>query len=263
MKLRGKVTVCFVALAAICSVLLLRNSNHPQSDLEATRRSLRQQGFKIELNEFNLATSPEMRRRAAVLGTTTWVAFNNRARPGPILGDVPRLLVPAAKNAAVVTWSLKKLRTARSKDFWPELRETLNINRARLDAAHQASLAGPIRFEPISGQRPTPMVPYLADLKGLIAAFGMQTMLALHDRDIDSAWTNLLASTCLFTAYEPEPVEVSHLVHFACATVAYGTMWNALQARQWTDSQLAELQQRWQGVDFWSALPETSSLPTI
>ena len=103
------------------------------------------------------------------------------------------------------------------------------------------------------------LLPYLSDIRDLTAAFGMQTLLALHEGDRDAAWTNLLATTCLVTAYHPEPIDQSHLVRFACAATAYDITWNALQSRDWTDQRLAELQRRWEAVDFWGGLPQTAA----
>lgn len=259
MKLRWKIMVGLLALAAVCALLLLSTGNRAQRELEETRRSLRQQGFKIELREFNFSTSPELRRRAALLGTTSRAALANRARAGPGLRDIPGLLTRAGANAGVVVWKLEKLKSYRSADLWPELREIFNTNGARLEAARQAALAGPIRFEPIESQSSFPLLPYLADLRDLVRSFGVQTVLALHDGEKGAAWTNLLATTCLVTAYDPEAIDVPHLVRFGCAAIAYDTAWNALQSHDWTEAQLAELQRRWEAVDFWSGLPETAA----
>jgi len=258
MKLRWKITLGFVALAMVCALLL--SSTGTRRDVEQTRRSLQQQGFKIDLSEFNLSISPELSQRAAMLGTTTRAALANRAGPRPtFLGDLRGLLTPAGKEAALVVWKLEKLRGYNSPNLWPGLREVFGTNRASLDAARQAAISGPIRFEPIGSQRPWPLLPYLADLKNLANTFGVQMVLALHDADQASAWTNLLASTCLVTEYTPEPIEVSHLVRFACAGIVCDAIWNALQSRDWTDAQLAELQRRWEAVDFWSGLPATAA----
>jgi len=254
--------LALLALIAIGGVLLFSRDNRAQRELETTRRSLRQQGFKLELREFKLATSPEQSRRAALLGTTTRAALTNRSRswpPWPLIREAPSLQTPVGTNAAIVVWKLEKLKHYRNPDLWPALRDTFTTNRARLDAAREAVLGGPIRFEPIGSSRPNALLPYLQDLRDLVTAFGMQTVLALHDGKKEAAWTNLLASTCLVTAYEPEPIDVSHMVRFACAALAYDTLWNALQAHEWTDAQLAELQRRWEEAGFWSGLPETTA----
>jgi len=81
----------------------------------------------------------------------------------------------------------------------------------------------------------------------------------LHEGDRDTAWTNLHAAGRLATGYVPEPIDVSHLVRFACAGVAYDITWNALQSGNWADSQLAELQREWEAADFFTDLPETAA----
>jgi hypothetical protein len=89
MKLRWKIILGMVVVAAIGTIFLAAAPNRAQRDLERTRRSLRQEGFKIDLPEFDLSTSPELRARAAILGATTRVAMTNRSRPGPMLMDIP------------------------------------------------------------------------------------------------------------------------------------------------------------------------------
>lgn len=261
MKLRTKISIGLLALAALCAVLFLTTRNRAQRELEATRRLLRQQGFKVELREFNLAPAPEEARRAAILVTTTRDALTNRnrMRPQVSLSDPPRLLTPAGPDSALVVWRLNPLPSNRTSDFWQELRTIYSTNLARLDELRQAAISGPIRVEPIGSQGPNPLLPYLAELKELVVEFGWAALLALHDGNTDSAWTNLLAATCLATAYTPEPIEVSHLVRFACASIATDITWNALQSAPWTEAQMAELQRRWESTDFWSGLPETAA----
>src|SRR5438046_116380 len=107
MNLRWKIILALVALAAIGAFLVTGLANRPQRELEATRRSLRQQGFKLDLGEFNFSTSPELRARATKLGTTTMAEVRNRARRfegwsgGRFLADLPPLITPAATNAAL------------------------------------------------------------------------------------------------------------------------------------------------------------------
>jgi len=63
MKLRWKIAFAFVALATIPALLLSLAPNQAERELEATRRSLRQQGFKIDLKEFDFSLSPEQSAR--------------------------------------------------------------------------------------------------------------------------------------------------------------------------------------------------------
>jgi len=282
MKLRGKIFLGLLATAIILVIWWLAVPNRALHQLEATRRSLRQQGFKIDLAEFNLSIPPDVRQRAAVLGTITRADLTNRARMNPVrlnIPQLPALMTPVGDDAALVVWTSERpdsragrglwaqVRTlpfpsaefpSGEPDFWAALRESLKTNRARLDAVRQAALSGPIRFEPI-GPGPNALLPYLADLKGDETALSAQALVALHDGEKDFAWTNLLACTCIATEYTPEPIEISHLVRFACAGIAFQTTWNALQLHNWTDVQLTELQKRWIAADFWTHLPETAA----
>src|SRR6266568_4488590 len=123
MKLRWKIIAACVVLAIICSIVLSSRPNAAQRDLEQTRRSLQQQGFKIDLAEFNLSLSPELSNRAAMLATTTWPALTNRADAMPtILGELRSLLTPVGKDAALVVWKLEKLNGFNTPNLWPELR---------------------------------------------------------------------------------------------------------------------------------------------
>ena len=248
-----------LVLVTVCAVLFSRSPNREQRALEETRRALRQQGFKTDLSDFDLSTSPEERSRAAVLATTSRAALTNRSRP--ILIESPAFINSIGKDAAIVVWRCEKLEGNYGNDLWPDLRDRVATNQTRMDAARQAALSGPIRFELI--EPPNALLPYLADIKNLTSAFGVGTILALRDGRADSAWTNLCAATRLVTAYAPEPIDVSHLVRFACAGIAYDTSWNALQSTNWTDAQLAELQREWEHVDFFSGLPMTAALSRV
>jgi len=187
LKLRWKITVGIVALVTVCAVLFSRSLNTEQRALEETRRSLRQQGFKTDLSDFDFSTSDELRARAAVLATTSRAALTNRARPEPVLREAPTFMRPIESDAAIVVWQLDRLYDYSGHDLWPELRDRLTTNQTRIAAARQASLSGPIRFEPIGGPGMNALLPYLAEFKNLVATFKTQTILALHDGDIDSA----------------------------------------------------------------------------
>jgi len=251
-----------IAVLAICAVWLLSRPSLPERELGKTQRALRREGFKVGLSEFDWSLSPELARRAALLARTTRAELTNRMHPDPILGEMrdfpPPLMVVGAKSAAA-TWQMDDLKGSNGEGVWPQLQEVLNASEQRLQKARQAAVSGPIRFEPIGSGSPNALLPYLADLKNLAGVFGVATTVALHDRKQDAAWTNLLAATCLATSYSPEPIEVSHLVRFACMGIASDVTWSALQAPGWTEVQLVELQRRWESLDLWGGLPETAA----
>jgi hypothetical protein len=231
MKLRWILTCGLAAVGAICAVLLLRSNNGPQKAVEETRRALRQQGFKTDLTEFNFSTSPELRARAAALTNADLVGGSIRdARRSVLRQETPDLMATVGSNAALVVWRQEKL-PARSgaypwmaenqarEDLWPALREMFNEDHAVLDAACEAALSGPIRFDLDASRGTAMLLPHLARVKSLAQILGTRAILDLHDGNKDAAWTNLLASTRLVTGWDPEPTEVSQMVRYALAAL--------------------------------------------
>jgi hypothetical protein len=145
------------------------------------------------------------------------------------------------------------------EDLWPALREEMEGWRAGLDSACAAALAGPIRFNLNAGRGHDLLLPHLSAGKTLAQVLGARTLADLRAGDRAAAWTNVLAATRLVTAWEPEPVEVSHLVRFACAGIVYNIIWQGLQADGWTDQQLAQLQAEWEAADFLKGAPEVAA----
>jgi hypothetical protein len=253
MKLRWIIMVGLGTVLAICGFVFLRPSGRARKAVEATRRTLHQQGFKTDLTEFNFSTSAELRNRAAPL-----VNYRLTYLPG-FSGDTPDLLPAVGSNSALVVWKQDKLAGYSGEDLWPAPRQTLNADRAALDAACEAALSGPIRFDLNASAGSGMLLPHLGALKSLAQTLGSRAVLELHEQHHAAAWTNLLAATRLVTAWEPEPVEVSHLVRQACAGIAFSATWQVLQAGGWEEDRLAQLQHEWESVDFFKGLPETAA----
>jgi hypothetical protein len=254
MKPRWKIILIVAGLLVLCALVIFSAGHRARSTVEKTRRLLRRQGFKTNLAEFNLATSSELRARAAILTNAGALCYADRS-----LRQTPRLQVPIFTNSALVIWKQETLELDYTKSGWPEVRTNLNLHRFMLDSACQAALAGPIQFEP-EGPGMNFRLPYLAWLESLGQVLALRTVLELHDANPAGAWTNLLALTRLVTAWNPEPFEVAHFMRFSCADNAASATWQALQTNAWTDAQLATLQHEWESVDYFSSLPQTAAL---
>jgi hypothetical protein len=279
MKLSWKLTLVLVAAVAVCAMLLLRPDNREKKAVAETRRVLRQQGFKTDLADFDFSTSPEDRARADALNRPDQTAPVTRTADYPLrltlLQNDPDLLMSIGTNAALVVWRQAKLPFAFvtvpapwnepelgdsiDVDLWPTLRDMLGERRAELDAACQAALSGPIRFDLDASRGSGMLLRHVATLRKLAQTLGTRLVLDLHDQNYDAAWTNLLAVTRLVTAWDPEPSEISHSVRFSCAALAYRAAWQALRTNVWVDGRLARLQDEWQSADFFRNLPETQA----
>ncbi|MFZ0827978.1 MAG: hypothetical protein WAO02_11200 [Verrucomicrobiia bacterium] len=235
--------------------------NAGQKAVEETRQSLRQQGFKTDLADFDFSMSAEMRAREAMLKAT---APTNRFSL-PFVNH-PNLMEAVGTNSAIVVWQQAMLKTPHpswpdnnDELTWEEFREAINANQPQIDAARAAVLSGPVRFHLVPGYGNAMRLPHLALLKNLTQTLRGRTVIALHEGNLDAAWTNLMAATRLVTAWEPEPVEISHLVRFGDTSLAFSAVWQALQTNGWTDEQLTRLQQEWESVNFFTNLPETAA----
>jgi hypothetical protein len=255
-----KVVLLLVVIGVIYAALPSHSDTAARKAMEETRLTLHQQGFKTDLADFDLSTTPELRARQAILTNTVHYRF---AGPGP---EHPNLMQPIGDNSAMVVWKLDSLKRENRSSFddseqlaWQEFRDAINQNQSLYDPACLAILSGPIRFNLNASRGSAMLLPHLAVMKNLAQTLGDRTMLALHDGDKDAAWTNLMAATRLVTAWEPEPVEISHLVRFANLSLVFNATWQALQTNGWQDDRLTRLQTEWESFDLFTNLPATAA----
>lgn len=254
------IIVLAVVVGGIIYVLIpSRPDIHGQQIVADARQLLRQEGFKTDLADFDFSTPPEIRVRENILKAT--VLSRNS---GPL--NDPNLMEIIGTNLAIVVWkqdSLKKMNPSWSGDrdelTWDDFRKALDVNHTQVDAACDAVFSGPIAFNVDASRGSAMLLPHLAVLKNLAQTLGSRMVLALHDGDKNTAWTNLLAATRLVTAWKVEPAEISHLVQFATTKIIFDATWQALQTNNWPDEQLARLQTEWEAVNFFTNLPETAA----
>ena len=228
-----------------------------RESLEKTRLELQEQGFKTDLTNFDLSTSPELQAREAILESTA------PTRKAAYFNDHPDLMEPTGSNQVIVVWKQDSLR--RRTLSWPDgsheltwdgFSDAINQFEPEIDAACAAILSGPIQFNLDASAGNYTVLPHLPLLMNLTRTLTSRAVLALHEGSRDAAWTNLMAATRLVTAWNPEPAEVSHQVRFGNARLMFGATWQVLQTNGWTDDQLARLQHEWETSDFLSHLPE-------
>ena len=245
--------VVLLALAAAALWLFLPN-NKARRAVEQTRRNLRQQGFKLDLSEFDLSVP------AGVGANNETLMLAADAARNVFSARRLDLMHPVNSNSAMVTWNRENPSPDMANDYlWPDLRNGLAERSGFLDRACQAVISAPFRFKTAltTNGELAPDV-YWARLLG--SAMAARTIVALHDQQHAAAFTNLLALTCLTTAWQTEPMEISHFLRFRWVALTQRVTWEALQAKDWTDEELARLQHEWETPNFFSGLPETAAL---
>lgn len=243
-----------VALAVIAILLwLLLPHNKARLAAERTRRSLREQGFKIDLSQFDLSMPSGLGTNNEMLMDAADASRNIVALRGL------DLMRPISSNTAMVTWSQDNPVAEIDDYFWAGLGKTLRERAYVLDPACQALISAPFRFG-ITMATNADIAPDAARARFLGSALAARTLVELHERHHAEAWTNLLALTRLVTAWETEPTEISHLIRFRWVLTAERAAWEALQSRDWTEDELADLQREWESPNFFTGLPETAAL---
>ncbi len=208
MKLRSLSVVGLVLVGVFGADLNSRAEPDAQKDAEEARRRLRQQSFKTDLSDFDFSAEHQTAVRAA--------ALTNIGYPRPSV-----LLQPCGTECAIIAWKQTNFEEEEGYQNLPPVEQVLATNQAKLDSACTAALAGPIHFPLTAKHGSSMLLVHLPALKNLSQALAARVIVELREKRYRAAWTNLLALTRLATAWEPEPVEVSHLVRFNLARTAW------------------------------------------
>ena len=250
-KVIAGILLLMLALAAISTLFRWHHASNIQQELAETRRTLREQGFKTDLADFNLTTDAATRaRESELMSLSVYVRF---ATPSQVIN----LLPAAADGSAVVLLKQDWLKSASGNVTWSDLHDALEEQHAQLDAACDAALSGPIQFDLDASRGRSMLLSHLAPLRNLGQTLSIRTLVELHDGNPDAAWTNLLALTRLATAWNVEPTEVSHMIQSTLVGFSFNAAWQALQQDHWPDEKLAALQREWESADFFTNLADT------
>jgi hypothetical protein len=250
---RVRIGVVLVVLTGVALWIFLPN-NKARTRAEQVRESLRQKGFKVDLSEFDLSTPSGLGAQKELL-----MPAPDASRTAFALRRVD-LMRPISSNSAIVTWNQENPVGDTANDyFWTDLRETLAERSDILDRACEALISAPFRFKTVVSSNGE-IVPDVLRARLLASAITARTILELHEHHHLLASTNLLALTRLVTAWQTEPLEISHYMRFRWVATALRVTWEALQSKDWTDADLALLEREWESPNFFAGLPETAAL---
>jgi hypothetical protein len=212
---------------------------------------LRNEGFKVDLADFDFSAP------AALVANNELLMLAGDAARNMFSFRRLDLMRPVGSNSAIVTWRQENPDETYNY-FWPELRRTVAERRAMLDRACDAVISAPFQFKTALATNGE-LAPDVVRARLLASAMAARTILELHDQHHAAAWTNLFAMTRLVTAWQTESMEISHSIRFRWVLTAQRVIWEALQAKDWTDDELALLQHEWESPNFFVGLPETAA----
>ncbi len=153
---------------------------------------------------------------------------------------------------AVVGWRQPDLRNGKEDNTnqWEDLRVELD-GLAATFAQIRSELQHPaFDFNINYRQGFSIPLPHLGSFNALSQALLSSILLKLHDGKLPEAITDLRSELDLIRVLEKEPLLISQIIRVRQMEFASRATWEALQASGWSDDQLAQLQQRWQSLQF-------------
>lgn len=171
----------------------------------------------------------------------------------------PQRMRLVAPGRARVTWQQAELPTDKEPDLWPIVAAHVEGNRVLLAEMAIALERPEMVFDLDYSKGFSLMLPHLQKFRLAASTFAGAVVVDLHSGQTNSAFTNLLAGVSLVRRYE-EPLLISQLVRIACAQIAVGATWEALQHPGWNAGQLRQLQILWQTWDLHRGWQESAGM---
>ena len=244
MKTRWKILVGGgIVLLLLAASLLISGHYQPASALEAYKKSLRDQGEKLELSEVLPPSVPD----ASNCVEAVRAAFGSLGS-GP--EKVPYAMLGVAPGKAMIGWAQPEARNFDFTNSWEEFTPEMEADRPMLDFLQQALTKPKLDFHLDYKQGATLLLPHLAPLKRSSQKLEADAICLLHDGNPGAALTNILTMLALEQKSVSDPLLISHLVRLAITAIAVAPTWEVLQTTNITGAQLADLQTGWEKLDF-------------
>lgn len=246
----GRRVIQIVAGAALIALIAWPFAAHYRLKKAVARyaRELEAQGEKLNVPELAPPLPPLDQNGAPEL-----LAALARL-PSPNFTNQPAMMQWVSPGRARVAWREEPLPNDETTNVWPGLRAEVERHRATL-AQIRAALSKPALVMDLDYSEGFNLIlPHLPQLKYATLWLTWGAMLDLHEGRTADALQNLQAAIRLVGRYKDEPLLISVLVRFAIASVAVVATWEALQAPNVSEAQLAALQAEWEGVDFFGHL---------
>src|SRR5262245_539830 len=247
----------FVLLVVVASILLgiavigYRSSN--RSALEKYKAELRAKGEKLTFAE--VLPPPSSTVSASLVKFTNAMGSLAYSRLSPGSLELRKVVGPAK---AQVLWKQEKpFGTGSGKGGlaadWPEFTTNLVNYRQSLEEL-QDSLKDPaLNWSARTSVWDQPL-PNFVTIRLAAQWLSASTIGDLHEGRTEQALEDLEAMTALARLNRDECTLVSQMIRVAVAGLGMAATWEALQAPDWTEPQLARLQKAWESVGLESAL---------
>lgn len=224
-------------LVAVPAFVLVLEHARGARQLADTLAELQARGEILDLSRLVPPAAP-----AGSNGLATLIAATDPLKDPSQLFPPPFIIVAPGRAVSTLTldsWSGDR----RSTNTWADVERWTAEHAADLDLL-RAALELPLRRPTLDWQMGSKMtLPHLARYKSAIVALSISASEMARRGDLEAAANELHNLTVLEKDLETDPLLIGHLVRVACSSIANSRLWSIAQARDWTEPQLARLQQ--------------------
>jgi hypothetical protein len=257
MKLRWKILIALTVLAVLIAASLSVSMRvQPESELEALKKTLRDQGEKLDVKDVLPPHTPDDSNGVELVAS----AFRMLSAGDDNDSNRPAAMRMVAPGRAMIAWQQPCLIQSGNDGYtnsWTNAMAATEANRPVLDLLAQASAYPVADFGLDYSKGPAILLNHLAPLKRCSQRLSAAVVCELHTGDTASAATNICSLVALVQSQQHERIVISQLVRIAMINIAVGPTWELLQATNLNDAELANVQTAWNCVEFTEAIEGT------
>lgn len=250
----------FALLLGLVFILICIEHFRGEFALDARLKQLRAQGEKLNYKELVPPKIPPEQNAAIVL-----TALTNELQPFFELSKQAPLTMTFAKPGIAIaswqrdSWEVDKKTSNTWSKFGPEI-ATANPHLAKLESIWTKN-GFDDGYDYAKGFTDTNFNSMLVVCRQTSLLLDEAAENDLRTGDLESARRHLHSILAMTRCFGTEPLVIDQLVDAACARSASRETWSALQAKGWTEDQLADLQSAWESInDFPSAMAKSCEL---
>jgi hypothetical protein len=230
-KLRSKILLVLVLLLVLGFIFLLPHGGYRHA-LEAYKQQLLARGEKLTIAE--LAPQPSINPSN---GAKAFMQLmSNYTSPN----DYPYTMRMLAPGLAATDCTNET----------PEMTANYEQNASKTAELHNVLNMPTLDFDLDYSRGVFILLPHLAKLKSAEHLACITTMQAFHAKNLPEAKSDLLTAVQLVRLFRNDSLEMSDLVRCTMAYIAQAATWEGLQSDKWSEAELAELQSKWDEMDF-------------
>jgi hypothetical protein len=247
-----------IFLGVFTGIWLMTMHIQPENAVEAYKKSLREHGEKLTINEvLPPPVAPESN------GVNLVESAFNLLSSSDDSSNQPPAMQMIAPGKALIGWQQPDLRESGAYGYtnsWANALADAESNRLVIELLQQAASYPAIDFQ-LDYQRNFGFsLKHLMPMRNSADLLSAAIICDLHGSDASSATTNLYTLLSLVQGEHDERLLFSQFVRIGMVNTAAAASWELLQATNVTDEDLARVQNKWEQLEFVHAMENSITM---